>query len=304
MRGDEVFVVEVRSANGDAARRATGLGLRGEDDEARTERLHEPAIVGHEAVAGVDVARAAKRANARDFRVDRLRDVIDVDDARIASAPEEALPLAAEVLGPTCDWLRRTSADHLREAHEERGRQALLEQAQAIVAREPCVELESERERSFENGAHALNVTPREAARTGGPSLASLVSRFLVIDERPSQARYMVTQHLRTDDPVVRELERFVLTRVREPPTLDEMARATATSPRTLARKLHETLGTTPIGFARRLRIERAVHLLERTSASVEEVAEQVGYTDPGAFRRVLRRETGKSPREFRRVGR
>src|SRR5262249_25823884 len=37
-------------------------------------------------------------------------------------------------------------------------------------------------------------------ARASGPSLARLVSRFLVVDDRPSQARYMIAQHLRADD--------------------------------------------------------------------------------------------------------
>jgi transcriptional regulator GlxA family with amidase domain len=138
-------------------------------------------------------------------------------------------------------------------------------------------------------------------ARMGGPSLANLVSRYLVIDERPSQSRYMVTQHLRTDDATVRAVERFVLLRMDRPVTLKEMARAAATSPRTLARKFADTLGTTPLAFARRLRVERAVHLLETTRASVDRIAAQVGYADPAAFRRVVRQETGRTPREFRR---
>ena len=164
MRGDEILVVEVRGSNGDAARRATWLGLRGEDDEARTERLHQSAIVGHEAVTRVHVARPAKWANAGDFPVDRLRGVIDFNDARIASVPEEPFPLAAKVLGRSRDVLRWTSSNRLGESHEERGRQAPLEEAQAIVAREPRVEFESESERSFENGLHLPNVTHRGAA--------------------------------------------------------------------------------------------------------------------------------------------
>ncbi len=138
-------------------------------------------------------------------------------------------------------------------------------------------------------------------ARACGPSLAQLVSRYLIIDERPSQARYMVAHHLRTDDPVVRALERFVLAELDRPLTVPEMARATATSPRTLARKLDVALGTTPLRFSQRLRIERAVHLLETTDEPVAAIAARVGYADAAAFRRILRRETGRAPREFRR---
>ena len=134
-------------------------------------------------------------------------------------------------------------------------------------------------------------------ARTVGPSLAHLVARYLVLDERPSQSRYMVMDHLRSSDPALRELETFVNAHLDRQVTVDEMARATGTSARTLARRLELSLGTTPQHFARRLRMARAVHLLETTRASVDEVALRVGYADPAAFRRVFRREIGASPR-------
>jgi transcriptional regulator GlxA family with amidase domain len=137
-------------------------------------------------------------------------------------------------------------------------------------------------------------------ARTSSPSLAHTVARYLVLDERVSQARYMVLEHLRSSDPVVRVLEAFVSSNIERQLTIDEMARATATSPRTLARRVENALGTTPRQFAQRLRMARAVHLLETTKKSVDEIATRVGYADPAAFRRVFRRELGESPRARR----
>lgn len=137
-------------------------------------------------------------------------------------------------------------------------------------------------------------------AQTVSPSLAHLVARYLVLDERPSQARYMVMEHVRSADPVVRTLERFITSNIQRQLTLQEMARATATSPRTLARKIENALGTTPLRFAQRLRVAQAVHQLESTRRSVDEVAARVGYADAAAFRRVFRRETGEAPRARR----
>ncbi len=137
-------------------------------------------------------------------------------------------------------------------------------------------------------------------AQTVSPSLADLVARYLVLDERPSQARYMVMDHVRSADPVVRSLERFITSNIQRQLTLQEMARATATSPRTLARKIEAALGTTPLRFVQRLRVAQAVHLLESTRRSVDEVAARVGYADAAAFRRVFRRETGEAPRARR----
>ena len=136
-------------------------------------------------------------------------------------------------------------------------------------------------------------------ARKISPSLAHMVARYLLIDERVSQARYMVLEHIRSSDPVIRRLERFITANLERQLSLEEMATATATSPRTLARKLHGALRTTPQRFAQRLRASRAVHLLETTTESVDRIAERVGYADAAAFRRVFRRETGGTPRSF-----
>ncbi len=137
-------------------------------------------------------------------------------------------------------------------------------------------------------------------SRATGPTLARLVSRFLVVDERPSQARYMIRHHLRADDKALRRAERYVREHIDRAITVGEMARAAGTSSRTLARRMKDQLETTPLRFVQRLRAERAVQMLETTASSVEAVASKVGYADAAAFRRVLRRETGRSPREFR----
>jgi transcriptional regulator GlxA family with amidase domain len=137
-------------------------------------------------------------------------------------------------------------------------------------------------------------------AYTLSPALAHTVAKYLVLDERPSQARYMVMEHLGHSDPMIRKLEGFIMSNLKRQVTIDEMARAAATSQRTLARRVATALGTTPHRFAQRLRVARAAHLLETTHRSVDEVAEGVGYADPAAFRRIFRRETGESPRTRR----
>ncbi|MFV8753498.1 GlxA family transcriptional regulator [Nannocystaceae bacterium ST9] len=136
--------------------------------------------------------------------------------------------------------------------------------------------------------------------RTLGPSLAHLVAKYLVLDERPSQARYMVMAHIRNSDPAILQLEKFINSNLERQLTIEDMARATATSPRTLARRVEAALGTTPRQFARRLKIAHALHLLETTREPVETIAASVGYADPAAFRRIFQREIGESPNSRR----
>ncbi|MFT4099561.1 MAG: helix-turn-helix domain-containing protein [Burkholderiaceae bacterium] len=134
-------------------------------------------------------------------------------------------------------------------------------------------------------------------ARLASPSLARLVARYLVLDHRPSQARYMVIEHLRTADPALQKAERFITENLGRRITLDELARTAAVSSRTLARRVHVGLGMTPNEWVQRLRVSHAAHLLETSNDSVEAIAVRVGYADPAAFRRVFRRFAGESPR-------
>src|SRR5262249_14165020 len=137
-------------------------------------------------------------------------------------------------------------------------------------------------------------------ARAAGPSLAHLVARYLLVETRPSQARFMLVEHLRGGEPGLEKLEEFVAANLARPIDLADLARVAGVSSRTLARLVHRVLGTTPMRFVQRIRAEHAVRLLQTTSASIDVIADQVGYREPGALRRVLRREMGVSPRDLR----
>ncbi|MBL8152587.1 MAG: response regulator, partial [Anaerolineae bacterium] len=60
-------------------------------------------------------------------------------------------------------------------------------------------------------------------------------------------------------------------------------------------------LGTTPIAYLQRYRVNQSKHLLKETQQSVTEIASYVGFSDSGYFSRIFHRETGMSPEAFRR---
>ncbi|TAA20103.1 GlxA family transcriptional regulator [Pseudoxanthomonas winnipegensis] len=134
-------------------------------------------------------------------------------------------------------------------------------------------------------------------SRIAGPTLAQWVARYLVLDSRSSQSRYMVMEHLRVADPALEKVERFIIDNLDRQILLKELADVAAVSPRTLARRLHAGLGMTPNEWVQRLRISYATHLLETSDLRVDDIAARVGYADPAAFRRVFRRFSGESPR-------
>jgi len=62
-----------------------------------------------------------------------------------------------------------------------------------------------------------------------------------------------------------------------------------------------QELGTTPIKYLQRYRINHARQLLKENEKSITEIALLVGFSDSGYFSRIFHRETGMSPEAFRR---
>jgi transcriptional regulator GlxA family with amidase domain len=137
--------------------------------------------------------------------------------------------------------------------------------------------------------------------RRASPELANLVARYLVVDVRASQSVYSIPNHLANADPLIQQFERWARRRLAKGFSLDHAAQALATSKRTLARRMQSVLGKSPLAFFQDLRVERAVHLLKTSHASVDQIAAQVGYAEGVTLRALLRRRLGRGVNEIRR---
>jgi len=135
------------------------------------------------------------------------------------------------------------------------------------------------------------------------PELASLTAQYLIVDSRPSQSAYALTDHLVHSDPMVRRFESWVRSNLARGFSLDAAARAAGSSKRTLARRLEAVMGKSPLEYFQSVRVERAVHLLRTTSASVDEIAARVGYADGVTLRTLLRRRLRAGVKQIRAAG-
>ena len=139
--------------------------------------------------------------------------------------------------------------------------------------------------------------------RTVSPQLSDLTARYLIVDSRPSQSAYALSDHLAHSDPVVQKFEAWARGRLRHGFSLDAAAKAVGASKRTLARHMQTVLGKSPLAYFQRLRVERAIHLLKTSHGSVDEVAGRVGYADGATLRTLLRREANLGVKDIRKRG-
>lgn len=137
-------------------------------------------------------------------------------------------------------------------------------------------------------------------ARHADAALAERCARYMLLEARASQARYMAISFLSAADERISRAERWLKTRLDQTISVGEMAAAAGLAPRTFARRLERITGLSPVRFLQRLRVERAIELLETTRLSLDEIATRVGYVDPSTLRRLLRRNGAPGAREIR----
>lgn len=99
---------------------------------------------------------------------------------------------------------------------------------------------------------------------------------------------------------VIKQVIDYMQQHLAEPLSLETLGRAFGYHAQYLARKFKETTGSSPIDFLIRLRIEAACQLLQRTDASIGEIARNVGYEDLFYFNRIFKKNTGLSPSQFK----
>lgn len=133
-----------------------------------------------------------------------------------------------------------------------------------------------------------------------GQKLARLTADMAVADSQPlSQQVYAPAGFLNSVHPMIMKAEHIV--RYENPAiTVEQLARALNMTTRTLHRKMAEEMNESPKNFLTRMRIEKAMRLLEQPGNVIGQIAEACGYADDTAFRRAFAGVTGMSPGQYR----
>lgn len=71
---------------------------------------------------------------------------------------------------------------------------------------------------------------------------------------------------------------------------------------RTLKRRFKAATGVTLMDYVHNLRVEEAKRLLETGPMPFDEISAELGYENPGFFRRLFKRGTGLTPGQYRRM--
>jgi transcriptional regulator GlxA family with amidase domain len=136
-----------------------------------------------------------------------------------------------------------------------------------------------------------------------GPSVMIEVARTLVLDPPGREQRYysVFSPRLTHGDAAVLKVQHWLQATQAKEIALSRLALEAGLGERTFLRRFQKATGMTSTEYCQRLRVGRAREFLQFATCSIDRVAWEVGYSDPGAFRKVFTHIVGLSPGEYRR---
>jgi AraC family transcriptional regulator len=102
----------------------------------------------------------------------------------------------------------------------------------------------------------------------------------------------------------LRRVRAYIDDHIGERISLDELAREAGVTRFHFARQFRLSTGESPMGYVRRLRVERSKSILQAGNSSISDVAARLGFSDQSHFTRIFGRLVGVSPGNFARYDR
>jgi len=136
----------------------------------------------------------------------------------------------------------------------------------------------------------------------GSEELAEICSKILLINQtRRSQSPFVVFD-CRKDhsDEAVIKAQKLMELKYTESISVDGLASDLGISTRHFIRRFKAATGDSPLLYLQKIRIEAAKAKLEKTRESIDEITLKIGYENANSFRKLFRKNTGLSPKEYR----
>ncbi|MCX5883574.1 MAG: AraC family transcriptional regulator [Deltaproteobacteria bacterium] len=89
-------------------------------------------------------------------------------------------------------------------------------------------------------------------------------------------------------------------THLTENMSMENLAGQVGISPRHFIRRFKKATGESPLNFLQQMRIETAKKILETRPDTVDAITQAIGYDNSSTFRKLFKKYTGLSPREYR----
>ena len=152
-------------------------------------------------------------------------------------------------------------------------------------------------------GAYSwLNLILHLIEKYAGREIAVLCSKGFQIDiQRDSQSPFIIFSGQKDHkDEAIMTAQVFIEKNTRSRITVGQLASLVCLGRRNLERRFKKATGNSVMEYIQRVKMEVVKKNLETSRLGVNEAMDQVGYSDPKAFRVIFKKVTGMSPSQYR----
>jgi transcriptional regulator GlxA family with amidase domain len=132
--------------------------------------------------------------------------------------------------------------------------------------------------------------------------MSILCSKYYQIEiDRDSQSPFIMFKGQRDHlDEDVKKAQEYIENHFRDRITVDQLSSMFAMGRRSLERRFKKATANTVTEYIQRVKMEAAKKSFETSRKNVDEIMDDVGYSDNKAFRSIFKRTTGLSPVEYK----
>lgn len=237
--------------------------------------------------------------------------------------PSLAKPIGPDAAAPFTDWLRSCHADGtvlasvcagaflLGETGLLAGRSVTTHWTHAQAMQDRFSDAKVDADRLIIDGGDLISAGGLMAwtdlglklvDRFLGPVAMAATARMMLVDPPGREQRYYsgFVPRLTHGDASILKAQHALQASEGRDAALSLLAETSGLEQRTFLRRFQKATGLTATDYAQRLRVAKAQELLQFGQKPVERVAWDVGYSDPGAFRKVFLRIVGLTPGDYR----
>lgn len=232
-------------------------------------------------------------------------------------------PITSEAAAPVARWLRARHAEGsvlasvcggafvLGETGLLSGRAVTTHWTYAEIFRERFPEAQLDTDRLIIDGGDIISggglmswtdLGLKLVDRFLGPVAMAETARMMLVDPPGREQRYYsgFVPRLNHGDVAILKAQHFLQASEGKEARLSLLAEQAGLEQRTFLRRFQKATGLTATDYAQRLRVAKAQELLQFGKQPIERIAWEVGYSDPGAFRKIFTRVVGLSPGGYR----
>jgi|GEM_PF-673409 len=136
-------------------------------------------------------------------------------------------------------------------------------------------------------------------ARDKGDQFAQLCSTHLLVND-PSELIPSLVGYRHHKDTIIFDVQTYIEQHYNQPLTLLHLAQTFNFSERNLKRRFSLATGISVIQYVQKVRIDKAKKLLITSNRSIKEISYLVGYESSNFFTRVFKKETDKTPSQWK----